>query len=244
MARNWALLGHRRGPHDLSGCCTSSDIQAPLAVGERCRIPSSGAHSPRREAGCEVIYARVVTLNRGPGQVIVLNGGSSAGKSTLARTLQELLPETWLTFGVDTFIEALPGRGDSSKSGITFSSWGIFTVTESYSQLEDAWYEALHTLVQAGASIILDEILLSGAMGQRRLRAAFSGVHLTWVGVRCDPAVAAAREEARGDRTPGMAERQASLVHSDVCYDLEVDTSKQDCGTCAQTIAAYMQLCR
>ncbi len=36
-------------------------------------------------------------------QVIVLNGGSSAGKSSIARALQDILPGLWLTFGeVDT----------------------------------------------------------------------------------------------------------------------------------------------
>ncbi|WP_366945554.1 hypothetical protein [Microbacterium sp.] len=50
--------------------------------------------------------------------LIVLNGGSNAGKSTIARALQEALPGIWLTFGVDTFIDALPGKGDSPRSGI------------------------------------------------------------------------------------------------------------------------------
>jgi chloramphenicol 3-O phosphotransferase len=44
-------------------------------------------------------------------RVIVLNGGSSSGKSSIARSLQELLPDLWLTFGVDAFIDALPSRG-------------------------------------------------------------------------------------------------------------------------------------
>ncbi|KJY30199.1 hypothetical protein VR45_28250, partial [Streptomyces sp. NRRL S-495] len=35
-------------------------------------------------------------------QVIVLNGGSSSGKTTLARALQNLLPDPWLAFSVDT----------------------------------------------------------------------------------------------------------------------------------------------
>ena len=36
-----------------------------------------------------------------PIQVIVLNGGSSSGKSTIARRLQSVLPRPWLTFGTD-----------------------------------------------------------------------------------------------------------------------------------------------
>ena len=46
---------------------------------------------------------------RTPGNVdvIVLNGGSSSGKSSLAACLQERLEGTWLTLGVDDLIRAL-----------------------------------------------------------------------------------------------------------------------------------------
>jgi chloramphenicol 3-O-phosphotransferase len=33
-------------------------------------------------------------------QVIVLNGGSSSGKATIARRLQEALPRPWIRMGV------------------------------------------------------------------------------------------------------------------------------------------------
>ena len=41
-------------------------------------------------------------------RVLVLNGGSSSGKSTLARALQTALPGVWLRLGVDTLVEACP----------------------------------------------------------------------------------------------------------------------------------------
>jgi chloramphenicol 3-O phosphotransferase len=44
-------------------------------------------------------------------QVIVLNGGSSSGKSGIARCLQAVLPDPWLVFGVDSLIDAMPGSG-------------------------------------------------------------------------------------------------------------------------------------
>jgi len=55
-------------------------------------------------------------------QVIVLNGGSSSGKSTIARALQDVLPGVWLTFGTDVLAEALPGRGDDPRSGLVLDS--------------------------------------------------------------------------------------------------------------------------
>lgn len=64
-------------------------------------------------------------------RVIVLNGGSSSGKSGIARCLQALLlPDTWLTFGVDTLIEAMPAalRGSDSGLGIAFGADGEVAV--------------------------------------------------------------------------------------------------------------------
>ena len=55
-------------------------------------------------------------------QVIVLNGGSSSGKSGIARCLQAILPEQWLSLGVDTLIEAMPVSAQTSASGIQFPS--------------------------------------------------------------------------------------------------------------------------
>jgi chloramphenicol 3-O-phosphotransferase len=38
--------------------------------------------------------------------VIVLNGGSSSGKSSIARRLQDLLDQPWITLGVDDLLDA------------------------------------------------------------------------------------------------------------------------------------------
>ena len=97
-------------------------------------------------------------------------------------------------------------------------------------------------MVRAGARVILDEVLLSGAAGQDRWNSALAGLPVLWVGVRCDSAIAAAREIARGDRIRGMAESQARRVHEDVVYDLEVDTSHTEALECARVIAARATL--
>ncbi len=175
-------------------------------------------------------------------QVIVLNGGSSSGKSSISRALQELLPDIWLTFGVDTFIEALPNRGNSPRAGITYEPDGTITFSDEHRALERIWYTGLSTMARAGAHMILDEVLLSGGAGQKRLRSAFSDVDVSWVGVHCDPDVAAAREARRADRVEGMARQQASSVHSGVVYDLQVNTTTRSSEECAQNITSSLFL--
>jgi chloramphenicol 3-O phosphotransferase len=46
--------------------------------------------------------------------MIILNGGSSSGKTRIARCLQNMLAEPWLAYGIDSFIEALPARMQTS----------------------------------------------------------------------------------------------------------------------------------
>lgn len=92
----------------------------------------------------------------------------------------------------------------------------------------------------AGARVILDEAFVGQATSQRRWQQALGGLTVLWVAVRCDSAVAAGREIARGDRVGGMAASQADAVHKGVVYDLEVDTTHTEALACARTIAAQV----
>jgi chloramphenicol 3-O phosphotransferase len=173
-----------------------------------------------------------------PVQVIVLNGGSSSGKSTLARALQTELPGTWLTFGTDTLVDALPPHLLDGAGGLAVGADGEVCVGEEFGRLDTAWTRGLAEVARCGARLIVDEVFLGGAASQDRWRTALAGLDVLWVGVRCDPATAAARESARGDRATGMARGQAELVHRGVRYDLQVDTTATDPHSCARTVAA------
>ncbi|SHK59450.1 Chloramphenicol 3-O-phosphotransferase [Actinacidiphila paucisporea] len=173
--------------------------------------------------------------------MIVLNGGSSSGKSSLARSLQAVLPDAWLTFGVDDFVDALPAALQDSDAGIEFAPDGGVSVGPAFRALEAAWVTGVAAMARAGAHVIVDEVFLGGPDSQRRWREALGDLPVLWVGVRCEPATAAAREAARGDRTTGMAALQAELVHRGVVYDLEVDTTRADPAACARTVAAHAQ---
>lgn len=172
--------------------------------------------------------------------VIVLNGGSSSGKSSIARCLQELLPEPWLHLGADTMVEALPPslRGGGEGIGGLEDGDGTVEVGPVFAALDAAWTIGVAAMARAGARILVDEVFLGGAASQARWRAALEGLDVLWVGVRCAPAVAAEREAARGDRVAGMAAAQAEAVHRGVAYDLVVDSSRASAADCARAVAA------
>lgn len=165
-------------------------------------------------------------------QVIVLNGGSSSGKSTIARRLQDQLPETWLSLSIDMFVDAMPGEG------IAISTDGDVQPDDTFSRLEMAWMAGVAAMVEAGAKVIIDDVFLSGRASQDRWRQALAGLNTLWVAVRCDATTAEARERARGDRVAGMAAKQAEIVHEGVGYDVEVDTTDTAAEECARVIAA------
>jgi chloramphenicol 3-O phosphotransferase len=173
-------------------------------------------------------------------QVIVLNGGSSSGKSGLVRCLQAVLPGAWLAVGVDTLIEAMPAALRTSDTGIAFAPDGGVAVGEAFRTLEGAWMAGVAAMAAAGAHVLVDDVFLGGAASQQRWRDALAGLPVLWVGVRCDAAVAADREVARGDRVTGMAAAQAESVHRGVVYDLEVDTGKAESMACARTVARHL----
>lgn len=172
----------------------------------------------------------------------MLNGGSSSGKTGIARCLQAILPQPWIRLGVDDLLDALPPSLMNSGSGIAFDAQGDITLGDGFHELEAAWVAGIAAMARAGARagarVIIDDVFLGGATSQERLRAHLEGLEVLWVGVRCDPEIAAGREIARGDRVVGMATLQAEMVHLDVSYDVEVDTGHSESLDCARAIAA------
>ncbi|WP_181799007.1 chloramphenicol phosphotransferase CPT [Kitasatospora acidiphila] len=173
-------------------------------------------------------------------QVIVLNGGSSSGKSGISKCLQAVLPVPFLAFSIDSFVDSMPASLQSSDAGIEVAADGGVTVGEEFRRLEAAWMAGVAATVRAGARVVIDDVFLGGAASQQRWRQALDGLDVLWVGVRCDPQVAAGRELVRGDRAGGMAASQAAVVHRGVVYDLEVDTTRTEALQCARTIAAAL----
>jgi chloramphenicol 3-O phosphotransferase len=171
-------------------------------------------------------------------QVIVLNGGSSSGKSGIARCLQAVLPDPWLAVGVDSLIQAMPVSMQTSDGGIEFAADGGVSVGPAFRALQAAWRQGVAATVRAGARVIIDDVFLGGAASQQEWQKVLDGLEVLWVGVRCEGVVATGREIARGDRVRGIAASQAEVVHQGVVYDLDVDTTHTESLECARAVAA------
>lgn len=184
------------------------------------------------------------------GRVIVLNGTSSSGKSTLMRALQARLDGAWLGVGIDTVVFALPKRylnqplwsevfryvdaepGAGAPFRIETGDLG--------QQLVDGLHRMVTSLADAGLSVIVDHVLLDPDWVvdlARRL----AGHEVLFVGVRCPRDVVVVRERDRNDRTIGQALAQIDVVHRAGGYDLEVDTSVLSPEAAAEVVAGAVE---
>ncbi|GAA2210210.1 hypothetical protein GCM10009850_056690 [Nonomuraea monospora] len=159
----------------------------------------------------------------------------------MARSLQAVLSEPWLSISIDDLVDAMPAAMQSADGGIEISDDGEVHVGPDFRRLQRAWREGIAAMARAGAPVIVDDVFLGGPSSQQEWEKALSGLDVLWVGVRCESAVAARRELARRDRPQGMAELQAEVVHQGVRYDVEVDTTHTGSLECARTVAARVR---
>jgi chloramphenicol 3-O phosphotransferase len=160
-----------------------------------------------------------------PGTVVILDGPSSAGKTTLTKATRERLGATCMAVSLDRlFAFAHPAHP---------LNWRLFAT------LTDATFAIAVTAATAGFDVIVDTVFERRDCFASACRAFASTPHF-YVAVTCSLDELEAREQARGDRPPGLARRQHVEVFHDTPYALELDTSRTTVEQCAEQIA---QLC-
>jgi chloramphenicol 3-O phosphotransferase len=169
--------------------------------------------------------------------VIVLNGTTSAGKTTLARTLQRELAaagEPWLVIALDDFFARVPPDwfqigdhvGTHAEAGMAFEmvDGSIQRRVGPFGRTILAAYRgAVGVMARAGLDVIVDEVLLS-TEDWAGWQAELVGLDVTWIAVDLARDLAIERERQRGNRVIGMAAAQFDVVHRFATYDLRVDT--------------------
>lgn len=167
--------------------------------------------------------------------VIVLNGASSSGKTTLVRELQRTLDGPWLDAGLDRFLWMLPPRylesplwGDVLGPAVRAGATGH--------ALARGMHEAIAALSRSGCPVVADHVLVE-PLWVDHCASLFADLPAYLVKVFCPIDVLEERERERRDRTLGQARAQFDLVHAHTVYDVEVDTSQMSPCECAERIA-------
>lgn len=171
---------------------------------------------------------------RQPGKIIILNGTSSSGKTSVLHALQNLMDEPYLEAGIDKFIFMLPSRyldrplwddvlGLAASAG------------ETGRQLVSGMHRAIRTLSLNGNNVLADHVLVESRW-VRECSELFHDLPTYLVGLYCPLEVLEERECSRKNRTLGQARAQYPLVHAHGIYDLVVDTSCTSPEACAALI--------
>jgi chloramphenicol 3-O phosphotransferase len=174
-----------------------------------------------------------------PGTVIILNGASSSGKTSIVRALQEVLDEPYLDAGLDRFLWTLPKRYMERPLWDEVLGLAVEAGPVGH-RLVFGMHRALVALVAAGNNVIVDHVLVEPAW-LRDCAMVFNGARAFLVGVRCPLEVLEQRERERRDRTLGQARAQHRLVHAHAIYDIEVDTSVDSAEACALQIKEWLR---
>jgi Chloramphenicol 3-O-phosphotransferase len=176
-----------------------------------------------------------------PGRVLILNGTTSSGKTTLALNLRARFASAsvpWIVIALDDFFPKLPPDwfrigehvGAHAEEGMVFElvdgeierRVGPVGV-----QMLAAYRGAVASAAHAGLNVIVDEVLLSDE-DWAGWQVELAGLDTLWVRVDLALELVEARERDRGDRVIGMARAQYAVVHRYATYGASVDTGTMD----------------
>ena len=156
------------------------------------------------------------------GAIIMLNGASSSGKSTLARGLQTVLPDPFLHFNSDQLVDggAIPNRRNESAP----FGWPGTMRTRFF----DGFHRSIPAMVAAGNNLVVEHII-EFREWREQLRQLLDGMDIFLVGIHCDLDELDRREKARGDRRAGEGRTHVEVdgIHGFGAYDLEIDTYRE-----------------
>ncbi|HEY8646364.1 MAG TPA: hypothetical protein VIL77_10845 [Gaiellaceae bacterium] len=150
-----------------------------------------------------------------PGQVMLLNGSPSAGKTTLARAVQELAPMPLFHRSLDDFLAGYLRRFRAEDDGTLFNRVMV------------GYLGSLAQLALAENDIVAEAVIIPERVPL--YLEALSRVPVLVVGVRCSLKVAQERERVRTDRTHplDLDVPWFETVHQ-IPYDFEVDTTEPE----------------
>ena len=176
----------------------------------------------------------------GAGTIIYLNGTSSSGKTSITRALDEQLHQPYLYCPIDLFEMMIPERQIER---------GVFPELNA---IQSGFTACIAALASTGNNVIVDDVLCEpfgypddqAPMTTRELlHQRVSALHvfdILYVKVSCPLPTVEQREQARGNRTMGLASFQYHRMHHDSLYDVEVDTILQTPDACATRILATL----
>ena len=180
-------------------------------------------------------------------RIILLNGNSSVGKSSIAKALQTITIEPFLHVAMDAFLDMMPPSLLQGSEGMVFEPGmedGVpicaIKVGPQAMRTLSGMRRAMRAMADAGNNLVIDDVLID--QDWQDYVEALSGHRVSWVGVFAPLQLLEERERRRGDRDLGLARWLQARLHKDIKYDLELDTSQSSAMECAIQIKRTFDL--
>lgn len=169
--------------------------------------------------------------------VIILNGPSSSGKTSIGKYLQDIMEENYVMLGLDNIIYTMPKRTNDYEADMRPRDgfYWIANVDKDGAPLmhltpgvyAQKLYRTLIAQVKCfadnGINVIVDHVSL---MDDYWLwRDALIDHHLICCSITAEQEILDQREKERGDRVIGGSRAQMMTVHDGYKYDIFIDTS-------------------
>jgi len=187
------------------------------------------------------------------GRVIILNGPSAAGKSSIIRAFQAKKVEPWLGIGIDNFfigvlpskfyLEDKPEHHVVMRGVATEDEQGkLFTLSigEQGQKIIRGMHGAIAAYACVGNNVIVDYIMYDPTW-HAHLMASLSGIPVITVGINASLPVIEEREKSRATSPQGHARSMYTTVHFGWDYDLMIDTDEITPDEIADKIIDYIK---
>lgn len=176
------------------------------------------------------------------GLIVLMNGTSSAGKTSIST---ELINQNEILFhhlSVDDFFNNFNEFVDHK-----FPNLEPTRVVDNHvvaeiilDPINSVYYSTVKLFSEMGLNVIVDTVIDNDKRFNECLDVFYNQPTL-FIGVLCSREELIRREQARGDRERGLAESQFDKVYSFNEYDIEVNTEDLNPSECAEKILSFIK---
>jgi chloramphenicol 3-O phosphotransferase len=167
------------------------------------------------------------------GKIILINGASSVGKSTLAVALQAKLDEPFWHYSIDhlRITNVLPM--DRIQAGdFDWASMRLAFI--------EGFHQSVVAFASAGNNLIVEHIVETEAW-MNRLLDLLLPFDVFFIGLHCPLPELLQREASRGDKSRAEAQADYEVVHNHCQYDLELTSTRPVEQLVGLTLSPWMR---
>ncbi len=198
------------------------------------------------------------------GHLILINGGSSAGKSSTCRVFQGLTDEPYVHLGIDQFWYAIPPKQlqIANAEPRYYRTQTYYENDKPYFQIMPGplldeviygSYKAIASYLELGINVISDQLFWKPKWFRVALDT-FNSYSVFFVGLIVSDDEGARREQQRSqggaqhskqeNRPDGWNRCSSLITHKNMVYDFEIDNTKLSINETAQQLLLAVKNCK